>query len=89
MVDLRNILVDIRNGDLNNDDLTLIIEAVKFKRAQNGRQAARTLKIGEQVSFNGRNGVVTGRLEQIKIKKAIVVSGQTRWNVPLAMLEAV
>lgn len=89
MTDLRNILVDIRNGDLNNDDLNLIIEAVKFKRAQNGRQAARTLKLGEQVSFNGRNGVVVGRLEQIKIKKAIVVSGQTRWNVPLAMLEAV
>ena len=89
MVDLRNILVDIRNGDLNNDDLNLIIEAVKFKRAQNGRQAARTLKLGEQVSFNGRNGVVVGRLEQIKIKKAIVVSGMTRWNVPLSMLEVV
>ena len=89
MNDLRNILVDIRNGDLNNDDLNLIIEAVKFKRAQNGRQAARTLKLGEQVSFNGRNGVVVGRLEQIKIKKAIVVSGMTRWNVPLSMLEVV
>jgi len=89
MVDLRNILVDIRNGDLNNDDLNLIIEAVKFKRAQNGRQAARTLKIGERVQFNGRNGVVVGKLEQIKIKKAIVVAGQTRWNVPLAMLESV
>jgi hypothetical protein len=89
MVDLRNILVDIRNGDLNNDDLNLIIEAVKFRRAQNGRQAARTLVIGERVQFNGRNGVVVGKLEQIKIKKAIVVAGQTRWNVPLAMLESV
>ena len=89
MADLRNILVDIRNSDFNNDDLNLIIEAVKFRRAQNGRQAARTLKIGEQVSFNGRNGPVVGRLEQIKIKKAIVVSNMTRWNVPLAMLEAV
>lgn len=89
MIDLRNILVDIRNSDLNNDDLNLIIEAVKFKRAQNARQAARTLQIGEQVKFNGRNGITVGRLEQIKIKKAIVVSGTTRWNVPLAMLEAV
>ena len=88
-MDVRDILVNIRNSNLNNDDLNLIIEAVKFKRAQNGRQAARTLKIGEQVSFNGRNGPVVGRLEQIKIKKAIVVSGMTRWNVPLAMLEAV
>ena len=89
MVDLRNILIDIRNGDLNNDDLNLIIEAVKYRRAQNGRQAARTLRIGEQVQFNGKNGIVVGRLEQIKIKKAIVVSGMTRWNVPLAMLESV
>ena len=89
MVDLRNILVDIRNGDLNNDDLNLIIEAVKYKRAQNGRKAANTLRIGERVSFNGKNGPVVGTLEQIKIKKAIVVSGMTRWNVPLAMLEAV
>ena len=89
MVDLRNILVDIRNGDLNNDDLNLIIEAVKYKRAQNARKAANTLRIGERVSFNGKNGPVVGTLEQIKIKKAIVVAGQTRWNVPLAMLEAV
>ena len=89
MVDLRNILVDIRNGDLNNDDLNLIIEAVKYKRAQNARKAANTLRIGERVSFNGKNGPVVGTLEQIKIKKAIVVSGMTRWNVPLAMLEAV
>jgi len=88
-MDVRDILVNIRNSNLNNDDLNLIIEAVKFKRSQNGRQAARTLKIGEQVSFNGRNGVVVGRLEQIKIKKAIVVSGMTRWNVPLSMLESV
>jgi hypothetical protein len=89
MSDLRSILIDIRNGNLSNDDLNLIIEAVKYARAQNGRRAARTLKLGEQVTFNGRNGPVVGRLEQIKIKKAIVVSGMTRWNVPLSMLEAV
>ena len=89
MADLRNILVEIRNGNWSNDDLNLIIESVKYARAQNGRRAARTLKVGEQVSFNGKNGVVVGRLEQIKIKKAIVVSGMTRWNVPLSMLEAV
>jgi tRNA(Ile2) C34 agmatinyltransferase TiaS len=88
MADLRNILIDIRTGDLTNDDLNLIIEAVKFKRTQNGREAARTLRIGEQVTFTGKNGTVVGRLEQIKIKKAIVVSGMTRWNVPLSMLEA-
>ena len=80
---------DIVNGTFTNDELNLIIEAVKFARGQNARKAARTLRIGEQVTFNGKRGPVVGRLEQIKIKKAIVVSGQTRWNVPLAMLEAV
>ncbi len=88
MNNLRNIIVNIQNGDFNNDDLNLIIEAVKFARAQNARKAARTLRIGEQVQFNGRNGVVVGVLEQIKIKKAIVNTGIQRWNVPLAMLEA-
>ena len=86
---LRDVLIGIRQGNFSNDELNLVIEAVKYARAQNGRRAANTLKIGEQVKFNGRNGPVVGRLEQIKIKKAIVVSGMTRWNVPLAMLEAV
>jgi hypothetical protein len=86
---LKQALYIIQHGDLSNDELNSVIEAVKFARAQNARKAARTLRIGEQVQFNGRNGVVVGVLEQIKIKKAIVLSGHTRWNVPLAMLEAV
>ena len=89
MSDLSLILKGIRQGNFSNDDLNLIVESVKFARAQNARKAANTLKLGEQVTFNGRNGPVVGRLEQIKIKKAIVVSGMTRWNVPLSMLEAV
>ena len=89
MSDLSLILKGIRQGNFSNDDLNLIVESVKFARAQNARKAANTLKLGEQVRFNGRNGPVVGRLEQIKIKKAIVVSGMTRWNVPLSMLEAV
>ena len=88
-MDVRDILVSIRNSDLNNDDLNLIIEAVKFKRAQNARKAANTLRIGEQVSFNGRNGPVVGRLEQIKIKNAVVATAAGRYRVPLSMLEAV
>lgn len=89
MSDLRSILIGIQQSDFNHDELNTIIEAVKFKRAQNARKAANTLREGQQVSFNGRNGFTVGILEQVKIKKAIVKVGQTRWNVPLAMLEAV
>ena len=89
MTTFTQVLHYIQNEKLSNDDLNLIIEAVKWSRTRNAKTAARTLRIGEQVTFNGRQGPVVGRLEQIKIKKAIVVSGQTRWNVPLATLEAV
>lgn len=89
MTTFTQVLHYIQNEQLSNNDLNLIIEAVKWSRTRNAKTAARTLRVGEQVTFNGRQGPVVGRLEQIKIKKAIVVSGQTRWNVPLAMLEAV
>lgn len=89
MSDLRSILIDIHQSDFNHDELNTIIEAVKFKRAQNARRAAKTLKVGDEVQYNGRNGWTVGVLEQIKIKKAIVRVGTTRWNVPLAMLESV
>jgi len=88
MADLGKILKDIRYSDLDNDSLNMIIEAVKFARAQNARKAANSLKLGQRVRFNGRNGPVVGTLEQVKIKKAIVLANFTRWNVPLSMLEA-
>ena len=86
---VRDAIYTIQYGNLSNAELNQIIEAVKYARAQNGRQAARTLELGSQVRFNGRRGPVTGMLTEIKIKNAIVVAGQTRWKVPLAMLEAV
>lgn len=89
MQNLGEILKEIRYGNFDNDSLNMIADAVKFARTANGRKAANTLHIGQQVRFNGRNGLVTGTLEQIKIKKAIVNTGTTRWNVPLSMLEAV
>ncbi len=89
MTTFTQVLHYIQNEQLSNDDLNRIIEAVKWSRTRNAKTAARTLRIGEQVQFSGRRGLVVGRLEEIKIKKAIVVSGMTRWNVPLSMLEAV
>ena len=89
MTDLQRVLNTIRYTDLSNDDLNLIIESVKYARAQNGRRAARELQPGQQVTFNGRRGPVVGVLTEVKIKNAVVVSGKTAWKVPLSMLEAV
>ena len=91
MADLRNILVDIRNGDLNNDDLNLIIEAVKFARKQLAQTAKRDLKIGDNVNFTstkiGQN--VTGMVTKIAIKYVTVRTVNGLWRVPANMLTRV
>lgn len=88
MADLRNILVGIRNGDLNNDDLNLIIEAVKFARKQLAQTAKRDLKIGDNVNFTstktGQN--VTGVVIKIAIKYVTVRTVNGLWRVPANML---
>jgi ASC-1-like (ASCH) protein len=88
MIDLRNILVGIRNGDLNNDDLNLIIEAVKFARKQLAQNAKRDLKIGDNVNFTstktGQN--VTGMVTKIAIKYVTVRTINGLWRVPANML---
>jgi hypothetical protein len=86
---LTDIIRDIRNQSYSNDDLNMIIEAVKYRRTLNAQRVRRSIQIGDTVQFTGRNGPTQGVLEQVKIKKAIVKVGQTRWNVPLSMLEAV
>ena len=88
MADLRNILVGIRNGDLNNDDLNLIIEAVKFARKRLAQTAKRDLKIGDTVNFTstktGQN--VTGVVIKIAIKYVTVRTVNGSWRVPANML---
>jgi hypothetical protein len=87
-MDTSEITRSIINGTYSNDELNLIIEAVKFARGQNARKAARTLRPGQSVRFMGRAGLVVGTLESIKIKNATVVTGAGRYRVPLSMLEA-
>lgn len=83
------VLSYIQNSDLDHSDLERVMDAVKWRRAQNARKAALTLIPGQMVQFNGRRGLVVGVLESIKIKNATVKDGSTRWRVPLSMLEPV
>jgi tRNA(Ile2) C34 agmatinyltransferase TiaS len=89
MTDLNHIVDGIQHGRFTVDEMDRIVDAVKFARAQHGRRVARTLKVGDRVQYQGRNGHTVGILEKINIKKAIVRVGASRWNVPLGMLEAV
>lgn len=75
-------------GAFSNQELDGIVMALKFARAQLGKQVRRSLKVGEQVKFSGRNGVSVGVLTKVAIKYATVKVGTALWRVPMNMLEA-
>jgi hypothetical protein len=77
-------------GSFTNDQLTSIIDAVKFARAQLTHQNKRNFQVGDTVSFNSTKmrQTVTGKVRKIAIKYVTVDTGQTLWRVPANMLEA-
>ena len=81
----------IISGIFTNDDLTSIIDAVKYARAQLTQRTKRSLMLGDAVKFtSNRNGVTyRGTVRKIAIKFVTVDTGQTLFKVPANMLEAV
>ena len=81
----------IIQGNLTNDELTTVIEAVRFARARLTEQTKRSLRIGDNVNFNsvkqGRN--VTGVVVKIAIKFVTVKTASGLWRVPANMLTVV
>jgi hypothetical protein len=81
----------IISGNLTNDELSTVIEAVRYARAQLGKQSIRALSIGDNVNFNsvkqGRN--VTGVVVKIAIKYVTVKSISGLWRVPANMLTVI
>jgi len=91
MVTIKDINTAIRFGNLTNDELNTIVEALKYARAQMTRRQARALWPGDTVKFTSTRDGVTyqGTVEKIKLKFALVKTPTARYNVPLNMLEAV
>lgn len=77
------------SGVFSNDEINEIAMAVHFARSKLTKQVKRSLRVGDQVKFNGRNGVSVGQLTKVAIKYATVKVGYTQWRVPMNMLEAV
>jgi small-conductance mechanosensitive channel len=81
----------ILQGGWTNDQLTSMIDAVKFARARLTEQSKRSLKIGDNVNFTssklGRN--VTGVVTKIAIKFVTVKTAQGAWRVPANMLSKI
>jgi hypothetical protein len=80
-------------GDFTNEELTSIIDAVKFARANIANQNKRALTLGTIVKFtSSRTGMpVTGTVEKINRKFIIVreTNKLSNWRVPANMLTVV
>jgi hypothetical protein len=89
-MDIKAINSAIMFGDLTNDELNSIVDAIKYRRANMQRQARWTFKVGQPVKFYStkRNMPVTGTLSKIALKYATVSTTHGLWKVPMNMLEA-
>ena len=81
-------------GDFTNEQLNAIGMAVKYRRNQIASTVKRGLTIGDNVRFNGRNGLVTGKVTKVNRKFVLVKENRggylpMTWRVPASMLETV
>ena len=76
-------------GNLTNDELSTVIDAVKFARMQLTKQKTRAIGIGDRVKFtSNRNGLTyVGDVQKVKIKFVLVKTPGGLFNVPANMLE--
>ena len=88
---IRDINSAIMFGNFSNDELSRIINAIKYAQAQLIKQKAREFLPGDTVQFrDSKRGVLRfGNIVRIKLKFALVDSNGIRWNVPLGLLETV
>ena len=75
-------------GSFTNDELSSVIDAVKFARARLTQQAKFSLKVGDGVQFtSSKNGMTyTGTVQKIAIKFVTVKTNMGLWRVPANML---
>jgi hypothetical protein len=77
---------------MDNDQLNQVIEAIKLRRTYLAREATRSFKSGQIVSFKSKTGgKITGSIQKVNRKYVIVDAhvGGTRYRVPASMLETV
>jgi hypothetical protein len=75
-------------GDLTNDQLNSVIQAVKYARGRLTQTTIWTMNLGDQVKFVNRHGrTEVGSVTKIAKKYVTVKVGFTQWRVPANMLE--
>ena len=91
-MNIKEINTAIMHGNLTNEDLNSIGDAIRFARAQLVVRNKSALTIGSNVRFtSSTRGTISGVVKKINRKFIIVDQpGQFRsWKVPANMLEIV
>lgn len=74
---------------MDSNQLNQVVEAIKLKRTHLAKQTARSILVGDIVSFEGRRGqMVQGKVTKVN-QKTIVVrdsSTQTQWKVTASLV---
>ena len=88
---IQTVTAEILQGNFTNDQLSSIIDSVKYARSKLTRHTIRSLQVGDNVNFNsvkqGRN--VTGVVTKIAIKYVTVSTVSGLWRVPANMLTVI
>ena len=73
---------------MDNDELNRVIAAVKSQRTYIARTVTRKLLVGDVVSFDSRNGTVTGTVRKVNPKTVLVKDSKsaTTWKVTATLL---
>jgi hypothetical protein len=87
---IQTVNAEILAGNFTNEQLSSIIDAVKFARARLTEQNKRSLRLGGVVKFTSTKSGITmqGTVDKIAIKFVTVRTPQGLWRVPANMLEA-
>ena len=74
---------------MNADQIDQVVEAIKLKRTHLANSVARSILIGDIVSFQGRRGqTVQGKVTKVNQKTIVVRDSQSQiqWKVTASMV---
>ena len=89
-MDINQLKSAIMTNGYSNDELNSLGEAIKYARAQLGKEVKRSIRVGDHVEFTDtRVGNIQGSVVKINIKYVHVTTNRGTFRVPANMLSVV
>jgi len=86
----RNAAISFIQFEASNDELNMLIDAMKYRRAQLAKRNTSMVRSGSKVSFTNRAGQkLFGTVEKVMQKNVIVNTSRGNYRVPANMLAPV